>query len=139
LLIYALVVVACLEFWSVLPALLVGLPLIYGMWHEGIVGLTQHAGLAENVTDHRLNTRTVYMNPITRFLYWNMNYHLEHHMFPMVPYHRLKDLHEEIKADLPVASPSVIAAYREFLPAVLRQRRDPSYYIDRSRLLPSAS
>jgi fatty acid desaturase len=139
LLLYSLVFVACFAFWSILPALLIGLPLIYGMWHEATVGLTQHAGLAENVTDHRLNTRTVYMNPITRFLYWNMNYHLEHHMFPMVPYHRLKDLHEEIKADLPSTSPSIVAAYREFLPAMLRQRRDPSYYIDRRRLIPSAS
>ena len=26
--------------------------------------------------DHRLNTRTVYMNPLARFLYVNMNYHL---------------------------------------------------------------
>ena len=94
---------------------------MYGKWHETIVGLTQHAGLAENVTDHRLNTRTVYMNPITRFLYWNMNYHLEHHMFPMVPYHRLKDLHEEIKADLPATTPSIVAAYREIIPVMLRQ------------------
>ena len=28
-----------------------------------IYGLTQHAGLAEDVLDHRLNCRTVYMNP----------------------------------------------------------------------------
>ena len=105
LLIYAGVISVCFAFRSILPALLIGLPLMYGKWHEAIVGLTQHAGLAENVTDHRLNTRTVYMNPITRFLYWNMNYHLEHHMFPMVPYHRLRDLHEEIKADLPAPRP----------------------------------
>ena len=41
--------------------------------------------------------RTVYMNPVLRFLYWNMNYHIEHHMFPMVPYHALPKLHEEMK------------------------------------------
>ena len=29
------------------------------------------------------------MNPVSRFIYWNMNYHVEHHMFPMVPYHAL--------------------------------------------------
>ena len=33
--------------------------------------------------------RTVLMNPVSRFIYWNMNYHVEHHMFPMVPYHAL--------------------------------------------------
>ena len=103
-----------------------------------MVGMTQHAGLAENVTDHRLNTRTVYMNPITRFIYWNMNYHLEHHMFPMVPYHRLRDLHEEIRSDLPPPAPSIAAAYRELVPVLLRQRRDPNYFIDRGPLIPSA-
>ena len=66
-------------------------------------GVTQHLGLAEDVLDHRLNSRTVYMNPIFRFLYWNMNYHVEHHMFPLIPYHALPKLHEEIKARLPDA------------------------------------
>ena len=60
-------------------------------------------GLAENVLDHRLNCRTVYMNPINRYLYWNMNYHVEHHMFPLVPYHALPRLHELVKADMPAA------------------------------------
>ena len=44
-----------------------------------------HGGLAEDVVDHRLNSRTFYFNPIGRFIYLNMNYHIEHHMFPMVP------------------------------------------------------
>ena len=30
-----------------------------------LTGLTQHAGLAEDVLDHRLNCRTVYMNPVS--------------------------------------------------------------------------
>ena len=45
------------------------------------------------------------MNPISRFVYWNMNYHVEHHMFPMVPFHALPALHAEIKDDLPDARP----------------------------------
>ena len=65
-----------------------------------VYGLTQHAGMGENVLDHRLNTRTVKMCWFNRFLYWNMNYHVEHHMFPMVPFHRLPELHEQIKGDL---------------------------------------
>ncbi len=74
---------------SFLPLMLVGLPRLYGAWHHVMIGLLQHGGLADNVIDHRLNSRTVYMNPISRFIYWNMNYHVEHHMFPMVPYHAL--------------------------------------------------
>ena len=37
-----------------------------------------------------------------------MNYHVEHHMFPMVPYHALPRLHELIKHDLPAPTPSIV-------------------------------
>jgi fatty acid desaturase len=52
-------------------------------------------------------------------------------MFPMVPYHRLPELHEEIKGDLAPAYPSIWAAYRELVPAVLGQLKDQSYYVRR--------
>ena len=70
-------------------------------WLMLIYGMQQHAGLAEDVLDHRLNTRTVYLNSINRYLYWNMGYHIEHHMFPMVPYYNFGKLHELMKADCP--------------------------------------
>jgi Na+-transporting NADH:ubiquinone oxidoreductase subunit F len=63
---------------SILPLLFIGLPTLYGSWLMPIYGYTQHTGLAENVLDHRLNCRTVYLNFIHRYLYWNMNYHVEH-------------------------------------------------------------
>jgi fatty acid desaturase len=123
---------------SFLPIMYVGvLPTMYGGWLAVYFGITQHAGLAENVLDHRLNSRTVYMNPVFRFLYWNMNYHVEHHMFPMVPYHRLPELHEVLKADMPKPCASTIAAYREIIPALLRQMRDPEYFL-RRELPPTA-
>lgn len=126
--IYALVIAGSIAFGSILPLLLVGLPSLYGAWLYLFFGLTQHAGLPENVTDHRLNCRTVLMNPVFRFMYWNMNHHLEHHMFPMVPYHALPRLHEAIKADAPPPYPSTIAAYAEIIPTLIRQRRDPSHH-----------
>ena len=92
--IYAATIIAALAMRSWLPLMLIGLPRMYGCWHMVLVGLLQHGGLADNVTDHRLNSRTVYMNPVSRFLYLNMNYHVEHHMFPMVPYYALPRLHE---------------------------------------------
>jgi fatty acid desaturase len=117
---------------SWLPMMLVGvLPTMYGGWFVIFMGLTQHAGLAENVLDHRLNSRTVYMNPVFRFLYWNMNYHVEHHMFPMVPYHALPKLHEIMKTDTPVPYPSTWAAYKEIIPAIIRQRRNPEWFVRR--------
>ncbi len=131
LLIYAATIASAVLLHSWLPIILVGGPRFYGGFMERIYSLTQHAGLGENVLDHRLNSRTVLMNPINRFIYWNMGYHIEHHMFPMVPYYRLPDLHEEIKGDLPTPYPSIVAAYREIIPAILRQLRDPTYFIKR--------
>jgi fatty acid desaturase len=117
---------------SILPMLFIGpLPTMYGAWLHVVTGLTQHGGLAEDVLDHRLNSRTVHMNPVLRFLYWNMNYHIEHHMFPMVPYHSLPALHEEMKPYCPEPSPSVFAAYREIIPAIIRQIKNPAYVITR--------
>jgi fatty acid desaturase len=129
--IYAATITLALFMGSFLPLMLVGLPRLYGAWHMVMCGLLQHGGLADNVTDHRLNSRTVLMNPLSRFIYWNMNYHVEHHMFPMVPYHALPQLHAMIKHDLPAATPSILAGYREMLPAFLRQLRNEDYFLKR--------
>ncbi|MFO1032926.1 MAG: fatty acid desaturase family protein [Hyphomicrobiales bacterium] len=130
-LIYAATIAACFWFNSVLPLFLVGLPRIFGAWHHVMTGLMQHGALADDVLDHRMNSRTVYINPISRFIYWNMNYHVEHHMFPMVPYHALPRLHQLIKSDLPAPSPSIFACYKEMLPVWVRQFRGEDYFLVR--------
>lgn len=135
--IYAAAIVASLWMQSILPLMLIGLPRLYGAWHHVMTGLLQHGGLADNVTDHRLNSRTVYMNPISRFIYWNMNYHVEHHMFPMVPYHALPRLHAAIRHDLPAPSPSIAAAFAEMWPALRRQLQSEDYFVRRA--LPAAA
>jgi fatty acid desaturase len=127
--IYLATVAVAIYMWSFLPLMLIGLPRLYGSWHMVLTGLLQHIGLADNVVDHRLNTRTVYMNPISRWIYWNMNYHVEHHMFPMVPYHALPELHALIKHDLPEPNPSMWHAYKEAWPVVLRQLRYEDYFL----------
>ena len=129
--IYVATLVLSLVTHSILPLLYIGLANLFGSWLMPIYGLTQHAGLAENVLDHRLNCRTVYMNRVNRFLYMNMGFHLEHHMFPLVPYHALPRLHATIKDDCPTPYPGLIAAWREIVPAVLRQRKDPAYHVKR--------
>ena len=117
---------------------LIGGPRLYGACLFYFYGFTQHAGMGENVLDHRLNTRTVKMCRVNRFLYWNMNYHVEHHMFPMVPFYRLPELHEEVKHDCAPVYPSLWAAYKEIIPAIGRQLRDQEYYV-RRELLPGAA
>lgn len=130
--IYAATLALAAGLGSILPLMVIGLPRLYGAWHHVMTGLLQHAGLADNVNDHRLNSRTVLMNPISRFIYWNMNYHVEHHMFPMVPYHRLPELHAAIRHDLPAPSPSIRAAYIEVWPVLRRQLRDEDHVLHRA-------
>jgi fatty acid desaturase len=129
LLIILAIIGACVHAGSILPAMFIFLPSFYG----GIVvitfGITQHLGLYEDVLDHRLNSRTIYMNRLCRFLYWNMNYHVEHHMFPMVPYHALAKLHAEMKDDCPAARPGLWAALKEVISALRKQKHDPAYVV----------
>jgi Fatty acid desaturase len=130
-LIFAAVIAACFYTSSILPAMFVVLPSFYGAILMVVFGICQHLGLYEDVVDHRLNSRTIYMNPVFRFLYWNMNYHIEHHMFPMVPYHALPKLHEEMKGDCPAPSPNTWSAFKEVIHALWMQRKDPAFTIVR--------
>ena len=131
LLVYLTVIALAIGTGSILPLMFVGLPHLVGTWLMLVYGLTQHTGLAENVLDHRLNSRTVLMNPVNRFLYWNMNYHVEHHMFPLVPYHALPELHEIVKGDCPQPYPNLLNTWREIIPTVLQQVEDPAYHVKR--------
>ncbi len=136
-LIYATVIALALYTRSILPLLYIGLPNIYGAWLMVVYGFTQHAGLAENVLDHRLNCRTVYMNPLNRFLYLNMNYHVEHHMFPLVPYYNLPKLHAIVKPDMPTPYNGLLEAYREIIPAIWRQIKEPGWFVKRKLPTPT--
>lgn len=130
LIVMLLTIIACAATKSILPAMYIVLPRTYGGILAQIFNITQHAGLAEDVYDHRLNTRTLVINPVFTFLYTNMNYHLEHHMFPMVPFYNLPKLHKLIKDQCPRPY-STWEAVREVIYAIRRQQQDPSFYIQR--------
>jgi fatty acid desaturase len=130
-------IAACLWWQTLLPALLVVTPRLYGGPLVQIFNITQHAGLAENVRDHRLNSRTVILNPLFAWMYINMNYHVEHHMFPMVPFYNLPKLHALIRDQCPPPHKGLIEAYREIIPALLKQVKDPTWFV--ARPLPASS
>ena len=137
LLIFATSIGLSIFYWTLLPLMFIGFPTFVGTWLMLVYGTTQHAGLAENVLDHRLNCRTVMMNPVHCWLYWNMNYHVEHHMFPLVPYYNLPKLHELVKDDHPSPYSSIYAAFQEIIPAVVRQAKEPDYFVHRKLPTPS--
>lgn len=127
--IYAATVVWSLLSRSPLPCMFIFLPYSLGAWHFVLTGVFQHASLEQDVLDHRLNTRTCYVNAISGFIYWNMQYHVEHHMFPMVPYYNLPELHAVLQAggQMPEPYASMWSVYREMIPALIKQTTDPDY------------
>ena len=132
-----LAIIAAFAVWSLaigsfLPMMFVLLPRFYGGWLQQLLSLPQHAGLGEDTYDHRENTRTVYVNPVFAFLYVNMQYHTEHHLMPMTPFHALPKLHEAVKDQMPPAYKSLWEAYKELIPALIKQATgDPGYRVMR--------
>jgi fatty acid desaturase len=99
----------------------------YGGWLRFLCNNTQHAGLQDDVPDFRLCTRTVLLGPLTRFLYWHMNYHIEHHMYAAVPCYNLGRLHRAIRHDLPKSPQGLWAAWRQIVTVLKRQAAEPEY------------
>ena len=54
------------------------------------------------------------------FYYWHMEYHLEHHLFPMVPSYNLKRLRKEIKDELPEPFYGLFHFYKTTLPYLIK-------------------
>lgn len=106
---------------------LVTLAPFYGGWLQWLCNNTQHTGLQDKVPDFRLCTWTVVLHPFLSFLYWRMNYHIEHHMYAAVPCYNLKKLHRLIEPDLPPCPNGLATAWKKIMPILREQKRDPGY------------
>ena len=126
---WTIIIGASIYFQTWFPILYLLLPFVYGTTMIHIIQFIQHAGLTNDVQDHRLTTRSVKLNLFLNFLCWNMEYHLEHHMYPMIPSYNLKKLHELIKDQLPPAKKNLWEAYKEIIPAIVKQAKDPNYVL----------
>ena len=98
-----------------------------------IRGMSQHT-LLEHECDPIRGTRTLLTNPITRFFMCNENYHLEHHLYPGVPWYHLPKLHQAVKAELRDRGahylPSYFAFIREFLMANVQKKSTGSISLE---------
>ena len=99
----------------------------FGGWLQSLCNDTQHIGLQDDVPDFRLCCRTMTLNPVLQFLYWHMNYHIEHHMFAAVPCYRLGRLHRLIEQDLPPTPHGLVATWKEISAILKIQEKDPEY------------
>lgn len=84
-------------------------------------------GLQDYVPDFRLCCRTFLVNPVVRFLYWHMNFHIEHHMYAAVPCYRLGKLHRLIRHDLAPCPRGLLATWRQIAAIQETQTHDPQY------------
>jgi fatty acid desaturase len=124
---YAAIIAVCVVFhlWVLIYLLVFGnfFATILGR----LTGATQHLGLLESVPDWRLVCHTVLYNPLLRFLYWNMNYHIEHHMYAAVPCHNLPKFHQAVAKDLPEGPTSFTRGIGLVLSIKKKQGKDPAY------------
>ena len=87
---YAAVAAAIAAGWTA-PLLYWVAPLLLGQPVLRLVLLAEHAGCPLRADMH-VNTRTTFTNPFVRFVTWNMPYHIEHHLYPGVPFFALPRL-----------------------------------------------
>lgn len=79
-----------------------------------IRGMSQHTLLPEPAHPIR-GSRTILTNPVTTFFMCNENYHLEHHLFPRVPWYNLPRLHALLKDELTAQGAPFIPSYFAFV------------------------
>ncbi len=89
----------------------------FGTFLNRVLAQGQHYGMAPNSSDFRDACRTVLLHPFLASLYWQMNYHTEHHMYPAVPFFQLRKLRDIISSDLPEPTSGLTALLK-----VMRQK-----------------
>ena len=118
---------AVLGLWILIPIFLTP---FYAGWLAFLCAVPQHFGLEPDVPDWRRSCRTVRQDIVTRFLYWQMNYHAEHHMYAAVPFHALRRLHRLIAHDFPKPNRGLLSAWKEIILCARKQKEDPAYVFD---------
>ena len=90
------------------------LPMLLGQPFLRLYLLAEHGDCPE-VADMFRNTRTTLTTRAVRWLAWNMPYHVEHHVWPGVPFHRLPEVHGLMRAELKVTAEGYAAFTRDYL------------------------
>lgn len=103
------------------PVWLIAVPRILGAPIMLLFTLIQHVELQENSPSILESTRSFRTSWLGRFLYMNMNNHVEHHLYPQVPFHALPLLAATVKDQLPVPDPGFFRTNFEVLVVVFRR------------------
>ena len=79
-----------------------------------IRGMSQHT-LLEHATDEVQGTRTILTSRLVRFFMCNENFHLEHHLYPGVPWYSLPKVHLALRDELRGHGAPYIPSYSSFV------------------------
>lgn len=101
--------------WFLILPTLLGRPIVL------LMTLIQHVEMAENSASILNSTRSCRSSPIASFLYLNMENHVEHHLYPQVPFFALPALHGELQDQLPSPDPGFWRTNLEVLSVVIRR------------------
>ena len=88
-------------------------PLIVAGQVANLRGIAEH-GMTTGGNEFT-DSRTVTTHPVISFMMCNINYHLEHHLYPGVPWYNLPKLHRILADDYRRAGSSVYSSYLAFL------------------------
>jgi fatty acid desaturase len=99
-------------------------PMLVINFMVNVRGMSQHTLLTET-TDEVRGTRSILTSRLVAFFMCNENYHLEHHLYPGVPWYHLPHVHAELKEELTARGAPYIGSYsaivREFVGGSLRR------------------
>jgi fatty acid desaturase len=99
---HALFAGACIYLGIWFVPILVTLAPFYGAGFMGyMAGIHQHAACEPNDPDFRISCGDAILDPLSSFLYWRMEYHIEHHMFAAIPCYNLKKFSRFVADQLP--------------------------------------
>lgn len=109
---YLGVAVAAVAGHSAWPVWLYVVPVLLGQPVLRVVLMAEHGGLPQ-IADRLVNTRTTRAGRQLAALFWNANYHAEHHLAPGVPFHALPRLHARIRGRFGVQADGYAAAHAD--------------------------
>jgi fatty acid desaturase len=108
--------------WSSAALWLWILPSLLGQPFLRVYLLAEH-GDCPLVANMFQNTRTTFTSRMVRAVAWNMPYHVEHHVWPEVPFHQLPQVHALMRHELRVTAPGYVAFTKGYLDRRRGQRQ----------------
>lgn len=111
--IISFIIILCIQlnYFSILCNIWL-IPLVFTVLMSNIRAWSEHS--LTRIGHPLTQSRTITSNRILSFFLCNINYHLEHHLFPAMPWHRLPTLHKLLQNEYSMHS-SIYSSFSRFI------------------------